>query len=479
MKVLDAGGPAPLWVGVVELLDVVVLRIGAGGPGASGRCADGISETEVLDHRRGGTVLVRREGQELPRRRIGEHPVPDLLAGGEPSGHVRGQRDHTVVGRRRVVQAHQGQHRHDHVDAMAFTGHLDARRVEHGAGDQCIPDRCERHRRPRSGRVAVEVEGDRAAVLERVTLLRLDRPRTGVEAAGKTQDLVERSGDAQAGGAVVLWGALESDVAHIFRTRASPVSIEPCDEKPKALQESWCRNGGQIPRGYSLVHFSALKCRQLAHGSQESVEPFRGHISRRQATEDQRHLVHRDMSVTQQRRRSRGGGAQSDGDREIRFFAVVDEVGITPVHPEVRNCPQQMSACSRGLALHPHQAGRRCRVGRSGLEPASLEQGLLGKRRPGLHARSGRLHPVGTLDPLACAGRPGRPDGRRHGLARLMLQQRHDTHPSPETIEPAVARSAAPTTRRREPLTPFLLCVHFMVSSGYSQAIYRYRGNCG
>ncbi|MGO2754545.1 MAG: hypothetical protein ACTIB6_04805, partial [Brachybacterium alimentarium] len=92
------------------------------------------------------------------------------------------------------------------------------------------------------------------------------------------------------------------------------------------------------------------------------------------------------MSVTQQRRRSRGGGAQSDGDREIRFFAVVDEVGIAPVHPEVRNCPQQMGACSRGLALHPHQAGRRCRVGRSGLEPASLEQGLLGKRRPGLHA---------------------------------------------------------------------------------------------
>src|SRR5699024_5178403 len=72
VEVVEAGGASPCGVRVVELLDVVVLRVIAGAPGASGDGAAGSGEPQVLDHLGGGPVARGGELGELTGGRGGE-----------------------------------------------------------------------------------------------------------------------------------------------------------------------------------------------------------------------------------------------------------------------------------------------------------------------------------------------------------------------------------------------------------------------
>src|SRR5699024_8563896 len=103
VEVVEAGGASPGGVRVVELLDVVVLRVIAGALGASGDGAAGSGEPQVLDQLGSGPVALGGELEEPTGERVGEDPVPHGLGLGEFAGHRRRQRGHAVVGGGGVV----------------------------------------------------------------------------------------------------------------------------------------------------------------------------------------------------------------------------------------------------------------------------------------------------------------------------------------------------------------------------------------
>ena len=427
VEVLDAGGASLFGMLVVELLDVVVLRIVGGRLRAAGGGAAGVDQPQVLDHLGGGPVALGGQGQERTGERCGEDPVPDGLGLGERAGHVRRQRCHAVVGGGGVVQAHQGEHGDDHVDAVARRGHLDPRGLQQGALDDGVAQCGQRHGGPVALDVPVEVEGDRRALLESVALRLLDGLRRGVEAAGEPEDLRDRAGDAQAGDAVIPPAELDGDIAGVLGAGARTGRLEPGDELTQLVAETIGGKRGEIPGGDIFIGLGTLMGREISQRSQGALMPFAGHLPGGEPLEGAGHLGDGRVRVLDAQRGDARGGAQGDADREAVLLAL--EVRILVIDPEGGEVEQLPRAAARLLALGLQQAGDGCGVGAARGDLPPCEQGVLRERRASLHAAHGRGGRLTGRGDAFCRARAGRGHGL-HLLVGVLVQDAPRTHPT-------------------------------------------------